>query len=156
MSIVFLVVAPITEELIFRGILLHRWTAKWGITPALLISALVFGILHANIIGLFVFGLMMALLYIKTRTLIVPMVCHSLNNLAAIALDFAAQNSGTPDTADILEQLRLYWWVGLVYIGLSAPWLITFIYKNWPKQSWCVPYLMNASQYQEIGRVKGD
>ncbi len=136
----FLVVAPVTEEFLFRGILLHRWTTKWGVTPALIISSILFGLLHANIIGLFVFGLMMALLYIKTRTLIVPIICHSLNNLAAIGLELASRSSSTTETVDTLTQLRAYWWVGIIYVALAAPWLFMFIYKNWPKQSSVMPY----------------
>lgn len=142
----FLVVAPVTEELLFRGILLHRWTAKWGIAPALFSSSLLFGILHANIIGLFVFGLMMTLLYLKTRTLIVPMVCHALNNLVAVGLGLVSTGSSTTEPVNALEQVRSNWWVGIVYVALSAPWLITFIYKNWPKPSLPLPYLSNAAQ----------
>jgi len=144
--ITVVLVAPVTEELLFRGILLHRWTAKWGITPALLLSSLLFGILHPNIIGLFVFGLMMALLYLKTRTLIVPIVCHSLNNLAAVGIGLVSNETGTTGNADILEQLHSYWSVGIIYITLSAPWLIYFIYKNWPNPSFRLPYSTNAEQ----------
>jgi hypothetical protein len=147
--VVVTVVAPLTEELIFRGILLHRWSAKWGITSALLISALLFAVLHANIIGLFVFGLMMALLYIKTRTLIVPILCHSLNNFVAIGLELVSISSGTPESVDILEQLHSDWWVGVVYIVLSAPWLISFIFKNWPKRGSYLPYFVNTAQSQD-------
>ena len=141
-----LIVAPVTEEFIFRGVLLHRWTAKWGVTPALLISALLFGLLHANIVGLFVFGLMMAVLYLKTRTLIVPIICHALNNLVAVGLELASQNSGTTEKFDVLTELRAYWWVGVVYIVLSAPWLITFLYNNWPKPSLPLPYFANSGR----------
>jgi hypothetical protein len=100
-------------------------------------------VLHVNIIGLFIFGLMMSLLYIKTRTLIVPIVCHVLNNLAALGLGVFSTSSNPTETVSILEQFRTYWWVGLVYVILSAPWLFTFIYKNWPKQRLCVPYFTN-------------
>ncbi|NES21988.1 MAG: CPBP family intramembrane metalloprotease [Symploca sp. SIO3E6] len=144
--ITVVVVAPITEELLFRGILLHRWAAKWGITPALLLTSLVFGILHPNIAGLFVFGLMMALLYLKTRTLIVPIICHALNNLAAVGLELLPKDASTTETADILEQLNAYWWVGMVYVVLSAPWLIDFIRKNWPKSVFDLPYFSNGEQ----------
>ncbi|NEP10754.1 MAG: CPBP family intramembrane metalloprotease [Symploca sp. SIO2C1] len=144
--ITVVVVARVTEELLFRGILLHRWTAKWGIIPALLLSSLLFGILHVNIIGLFVFGLMMALLYLKTRTLIVPIVCHSLNNLAAVGIGLLSDDTGITGSADILEQLHSYWWVGIIYIALSAPWLIYFIYQNWPNSSFPLPYSSNAEQ----------
>lgn len=142
--ITVVLVAPITEELLFRGILLHRWTAKWGITPALLLSSLLFGILHANIVGLSVFGLMMALLYLKTRTLIVPMICHSLNNLAAIGLELVGNEPSTTETADILDQLHSYWWVGIVYVVLSAPLLVYFIHQNWPHPSVRMPYFINS------------
>jgi hypothetical protein len=140
----FLVVAPVTEEFLFRGILLHRWTTKWGITPALIISSILFGLLHANIVGLFVFGLMMALLYIKTRALIVPIICHSLNNLAAIALELASRSSSTTETVDTLTQLQRYWWVGIIYVALAAPWLFMFIYRSWPKQSSAMPYFTDT------------
>jgi len=144
--ITVVVVAPITEELLFRGILLHRWTAKWGITPALLLTSLVFGILHANLVGLSVFGLMMALLYLKTRTLIVPIICHALNNLVAIGLELLPKDTNTTDPADILEQLNAYWWIGMVYVVLSAPWLIDFMLKNWPKSVLDLPYFSNGKQ----------
>jgi len=144
-----LVVAPVTEEFLFRGILLHRWTTKWGVTPALIISSILFGLLHANIIGLFVFGLMMALLYIKTRTLIVPIICHSLNNLAAIGLELASMSSSTTESINTLTQLRTYWWVGIIYVALAAPWLFMFIYKSWPKQSSTMPYFINTHAITE-------
>ncbi|HEY9638088.1 MAG TPA: CPBP family intramembrane glutamic endopeptidase [Coleofasciculaceae cyanobacterium] len=118
--IVVTLVAPITEELIFRGILLHRWAIKWGVTPGLLLSTSLFAVFHANIIGLFVFGLMMALLYIRTRTLIVPIVCHALNNFIVIGLELVSTTSNTVEPTDLLEQLHSYWWVGVVYSLFQA------------------------------------
>lgn len=60
--VTLVVIAPIVEELAFRGILLHRWTLKFGIHPALIGSALVFGVCHANPVGLSMFGLVMGVL----------------------------------------------------------------------------------------------
>ncbi|NET56267.1 MAG: CPBP family intramembrane metalloprotease [Symploca sp. SIO2E6] len=141
--ITIVVVAPVTEELLFRGILLHRWAAKWGIRPALLVTSLLFGILHTNVVGLSVFGLMMALLYIKTRTLIVPIVCHALNNLAAVGLGLIPNDTST---TDMLEQLHSEWWVGIIFVVLSAPLLISFISKNWPRPTFPLPYFSNGEQ----------
>lgn len=142
--ITIIVVAPITEELIFRGIIFQRWATKWGVTRSLIVSSLLFGILHANFIGLFIFGLMMALLYIKTRTLIVPIACHALNNLAAVGLDYVSRSSDPAETVEVLAQLDTYWWMGLIYIAISLPWLIVFISKNWPEGESSLPYLKNA------------
>ncbi|NJL48282.1 MAG: CPBP family intramembrane metalloprotease [Leptolyngbyaceae cyanobacterium SM2_5_2] len=66
MFISVVIVAPITEEFIFRGVLLHRWGVKWGIRRAILMTSVLFGLLHANLVGLFVFGVVMSLLYLST------------------------------------------------------------------------------------------
>jgi uncharacterized protein len=137
-------VAPPAEEFIFRGVLLNRWAAKWGIRPALVLSSLVFGILHANVIGLFVFGLVMGLLYIRTRTLWVPIACHALNNAIALSLGLVPENASN-QAATVLEQLRSQWWMGSVLLILSAPVIIWFLRHNWPVRHAPSPYLVNAS-----------
>jgi membrane protease YdiL (CAAX protease family) len=140
------IVAPIVEEFLFRGIILHRWAAKWGIKIALLLSSLVFGLLHDNIVGLSMFGFIMGLLYIKTRTLIVPIVCHALNNTAVVILEFLLIHFDTTKTVYTVEEFRSLWWLGVVYVMLSAPGLIYFIAKNWPNSRSLLPYFANASQ----------
>ncbi|MGB7311469.1 MAG: type II CAAX endopeptidase family protein, partial [Nodosilinea sp.] len=94
-----LVVAPITEEFIFRGVLLHRWSVKWGVRPAIVLTSVLFGVLHSNLIGLFVFGVVMSLLYLSTRSLLVPMVAHAINNAIASGVDFLA----TQPTANAID-----------------------------------------------------
>ncbi len=136
-----IVMAPITEEFIFRGILLHRWATKWGITPAILVSSFVFGCLHVNPVGLTVFGIVMALLYIKNRTLIVSMIAHAMNNFIVVAVQLFSSNSSQPQT----NSANSYLWTGLVCVALSAPFLIRFIYKKWPNQRVSLPYFANAS-----------
>ncbi|MBD2090875.1 CPBP family intramembrane metalloprotease [Microcoleus sp. FACHB-1515] len=137
--------APITEEFLFRGIILQRWATKWGIRPALIASSIVFGILHANFVGLSIFGLVMGLLYLKTRSLAVPIVCHALNNaLAAVSL-FAPETEDSASVTD-LAWLQQNWWVGLVLIAMSAPFLLRFIFKNYPRRDAELPYFLNRSQ----------
>jgi membrane protease YdiL (CAAX protease family) len=145
-AIALVVVAPITEEFIFRGIILQRWASKWGIQSALVASSLLFGILHANFVGLSIFGIVMGVLYIKTRTLIVPIACHAFNNSLAVAMSFLATDSKTTSAVDGLEQLRSNWWVGVVLMLISLPLLIRFLSRNWPRKNALLPYLVNASQ----------
>jgi membrane protease YdiL (CAAX protease family) len=147
--ITLVVVAPVTEELLFRGILLHRWTVKWGVRRAVLISSLVFAVLHGNIVGLFIFGLVMAVLYIKTGTLLVPIACHALNNGFVAVMALIAMNQGSAKTVHTIEQFRANVWAGLVFIALSAPWVIRFLYKNWPSQGWQAPYFTASRSEQE-------
>jgi len=140
------VIAPIAEEFIFRGVLFQCWAAQWGVRPALLASSLVFGVLHTNVIGLSMFGVVMGLLYIKTRTLIVPMACHALNNALVTALGVIPPTSNPDATLNNLEQFRQGWWIGLVLLGISLPWLVQFIRHNLPAKDAVMPYMVNARQ----------
>lgn len=144
-GITIVIVAPLVEELIFRGVLLQRWAVKWGIRTSLILSSVLFGILHANVVGLTMFGLIMGLLYIKTRTLLVPIACHALNNALALSMGLVPNDTTAAETVSQLDQLRANGWVGLILLALSAPWLVRFITKNWPRQDTPIPYLSNAS-----------
>lgn len=134
-----IVVAPITEEFIFRGILLHRWCSKWGIVPGILISSILFGFLHPNPIGLSVFGLVMALLYIKSRTLFIPVIAHAFNNIIAVVLQTVSFGAGEAENRIIYSNLI----PGLLYVFISAPFLVYFIYKNFPSRTTLLPYFAN-------------
>ena len=142
------IVAPITEEFLFRGIILQRWATKWNIQVALLLSSLFFGILHANFVGLSMFGLVMGVLYIKTRTLVVPIICHALNNLLAMGVSLLPNKPVTANSLNSLELLRSHLSFGLVLIAISLPLLINFLWRNWPRRDMVIPYLSNFSSHQ--------
>lgn len=145
LGIVLVVVAPITEELIFRGVLFQRWAVKWGIRPALIASSIIFGICHANVVGLTMFGLVMGLLYIRTRSLLIPMGCHALNNaIAGLALLAPNDNDGAVTTN--LAYFQTYGSIGLIMVSLTLPWLIWFITRNFPAKTTLIPYLMNKER----------
>lgn len=85
-------ISPISEELIFRGVFLNRLKLMFPTTVAILVSSLLFASLHTfgNIFSAFVFALCMAILYLKTDNIFVPICAHFLNNLFAesiLALD---------------------------------------------------------------------
>ena len=111
-SLAFCIVAPITEEFIFRGVILQRWATKWGIRAGLLSSSLLFGFLHPqNPIGLTLLGIILGVLYIKTRSLIVPIAFHAFNNILAV-LPQLLPRSSTSAPALTLQSLQSSWWIG--------------------------------------------
>ena len=149
MVFLLLVYAPVVEELIFRGVLLQRWSVKWGLRWGLLGSAVVFGVLHPNPVGLMVFGLVMGLLYVRTRSLWVPVFCHSLNNLAALGLDWILKLTGPESSAPAaLEDLQRSWWLGLLPMLVSLPMLWQFLRLSWPQKGDAIPYLLNGAQVE--------
>lgn len=145
-AIVLVVVAPITEEFLFRGIILQCWASKWGIQAGLLGSSLLFGIGHANFLGLSMVGMVLGLLYIRTRSLIVPIACHAMNNSFVVVMSLLNTVSMPTPTMNSLEQLRHSLWFGILFIVLSLPLLVRFVSQNWPRKDAAIPYFINSSQ----------
>jgi uncharacterized protein len=131
------IIAPITEEFIFRGIILNRWSEKWNVSTALIASSLFFGCLHIHPIGLSMFGLIMGLLYIQTKTLWIPIACHAFNNLIAFtAMSFSqpkATNSAAYSTK-WLQSMQFGWFAGAVILAISLIFLWPFIRQNFPSR----------------------
>lgn len=80
-----IIISPISEELIFRGVFLNRLRLAVPLTFAILISSLLFAALHSfgSIFSAFIFAICVAILYLKTDNIFVPMLAHFLNNLFA-------------------------------------------------------------------------
>ncbi|MEL6937205.1 MAG: type II CAAX endopeptidase family protein, partial [Cyanobacteria bacterium J06607_17] len=137
MLFVVIVFAPIAEEFVFRGVLLQRWAVRWNLPAGVVMSSVLFGILHVNNpLGLTMFGVIMALLYIRTRSLWAPIIAHALNNIVSVTPELL---SSTPQTFDIGD-FQQTWWVGLVGLCLAAPTLGHFIYRSWPQKTMQPPY----------------
>lgn len=82
-------VAPIAEELLFRGIL-YTYFRRWGIVTALIASTAIFVVLHFNALPIpatqLVGGLVFAIAYETSHNLITPITIHVLGNTALFAL----------------------------------------------------------------------
>ena len=78
------ILAPIAEELVFRGLIFARlkeWMKPW---LAMILSALIFGAYHGNIVQFvyaFFMGLILALIYYRTGTLFTCIAAHVVANL---------------------------------------------------------------------------
>ncbi|HET7869635.1 MAG TPA: CPBP family intramembrane glutamic endopeptidase [Actinomycetota bacterium] len=78
-GVVQLVVVPIGEESLFRGILYGGLRTRYSIAPAVVISAALFAFVHVNPVimpGIFIDGVALALAFEWRRTLAMPMVIH--------------------------------------------------------------------------------
>lgn len=133
-------VAPVVEEFLFRGIILQRLAVKWGITWGVLASSFIFGMLHLDIVGAFVFGIFMSIIYINTKTLLVPIACHLLNNALAFGVVITEFILEGGETATTVVQFQSDVWTGLIPLLISIPIVIYYLYKNWPKKDTKLPY----------------
>lgn len=87
--LLIVVAAPISEEVCFRGMLFGGLRERLPRLAAALISALIFGGLHATtgisaVPPLIIFGFVLALLYEKTGSIIPGILLHMLNNSVAL------------------------------------------------------------------------
>ena len=86
-SILMLVVlAPVMEEVLFRGILLESVRSKYNSGRAIVVSALMFGVIHfipQQVVNAFVIGLILGFIYVRTDSLWPVIIIHALNNAMA-------------------------------------------------------------------------
>lgn len=84
------VVAPLVEEFLFRGLLLKPLAERVGAPLAIGATALLFGLLHltdpAAVLPLIIFGVILALLRLRSGSLGPPVLLHAGNNLLAFVL----------------------------------------------------------------------
>lgn len=85
------ILGPIAEELIFRGLTYDRLRHYVSIPAAIIISALMFGAYHANVIQFIyasIMGILLAFYYEKSGSILAPVVAHMVMNAVAIPTFF--------------------------------------------------------------------
>jgi len=137
------ILAPIAEELFFRKLVIDRLDV-YGERAAVIVSALIFGLVHGNLTQFFyAFGLGLAFgyVYIKTRRIKYTIILHMLVNLLGSVVTLLALEND--DMAAIF---------GFVVLGMVAAGLVLFI-KNKKRiillpergvQRWASPAFFNV------------
>ncbi len=88
------IIAPVTEEIIFRGIFFKQLEAHFGLVVACVMSAVFFALIHAHLIAfvpLFIFAIILNLSFYYTKNLKIPIITHMIFNSMTIIyqLNFA-------------------------------------------------------------------
>lgn len=79
-----LVIAPIVEEVIFRGYMYRILKSKIPIIFAMIVSSTLFSLVHYNVLSyilLFVLSIFLTYIYERNGSIICPIIIHSLFNL---------------------------------------------------------------------------
>lgn len=122
------IVAPIVEELIFRGVIMHGFMRNYPKIIAIFVSALFFALFHLNpwqFPATFLLGLLLGWVMVITRNILACMIGHSINNLLVL-LSIEYWDEITRFSFFLLEkevQLNISYLVAgisLVLIGLLA------------------------------------
>lgn len=114
--IIALIVAPINEELICRGIVIERSKRSFGIIGCIVVSSLMFAFYHMNPIqGLYVLpmGIFWGYIAYKFNSVIIPIIGHIINNCIAMTIG---------NNIDFSK----YWW--LIILVFAASFAVLFVF----------------------------
>ncbi len=138
------IIAPIFEEIVFRGIFLTRISQKFGYGVGIFASSLLFGVLHMDgaIIGAFIFGVLLSIIYLKYKNILVNILIHGINNfIPTILFVFQKDEKIGNGSGELLSQMGLeggdsspFLGGGIFFILISIWYIIYFCIKNWPRK----------------------
>lgn len=100
------VIAPVCEEMLFRGAMLSAWESG-GTRRAIAVTAVLFAMLHGSIVGLpgeIIAGLILGALVVWTDSLYAGMAFHTVYNAVVLLLDY---KSSAPDMAESAAEVSL-------------------------------------------------
>lgn len=120
------ILAPVVEEIVFRGILFNLLNRKRGMATAMVVSSILFGVLHLEtMVPTAIIGFTLCFIYQKTGSLKLVMGAHMFNNLMAFSLPFLIGDLNTQDAAYLTLSLVLF----LLYVA-SSLYFVYYVLKN--------------------------
>ncbi len=85
------ILAPVFEELFFRGLVFHQLSKKVNVWVAALFSAVFFAAIHwswPEFLSLVIIGLVYAYLLNRSNSLLIPLIAHLIHNLITFMVYF--------------------------------------------------------------------
>lgn|GEM_PF-1455001 len=95
--LIVVVVAPIVEEMVFRGVVLASLRARWGDTAAIGASSFVFAAMHISLFSflpILAVAVVLSVLFIRSKSLWVSIACHSAFNGVGVVFLLALRARG--------------------------------------------------------------
>lgn len=112
--LLLVIIAPITEEIVYRGLILKGLLKHYSVKKAIIISSLLFAFMHFNIwqgVIAFVLGLLLAWIYIKTKSITPCILAHALHNflivLVSRSADINVQEAAVVQPEYIVSQILI-------------------------------------------------
>ncbi len=120
MLLLAVVMAPIFEEIVFRGII-QKGLINNGVKPtaAIWIAAVIFGLVHGNpwqFVGAVLLGVAMGIVYHRTGSLLLPILLHAFNNLIGSLLYYYTDSESIAIALNVSEFALLL--IGIVLFAL--------------------------------------
>lgn len=130
------ILAPIIEEIVFRGILLRRISFKFGVRKGVILSSIVFAVLHPGLGHIFSFiaGVVFSLIYLKYKNILINIITHACHNFVYFLITvFSAPFTNKNVDISNMES-NIYIFIGVLALVFSFRYLFKYIKENFPKK----------------------
>lgn len=124
-------VAPIFEEIIFRGKLYNILCVNSSPLIAALLSSLIFGIVHFEpivILSGFLSGMLFSYVYIRTKSIIAPIILHICNNAMAYALTILSYNEQS--LLELVNSEAYFFVIYICSVGIVASSMVGIVVRH--------------------------
>ncbi|WP_077399142.1 CPBP family intramembrane glutamic endopeptidase [Cellulophaga omnivescoria] len=105
------IIAPLFEELIFRGFIFKYLKKKYSFLLSAIISSVFFSVIHLNptrMLSVFVFGIICCFLYDRTKNIFFPILFHIVFNISSLILTKYFINYGSEEINTIYGENTLF------------------------------------------------
>ncbi len=125
-ALLAVVVAPLVEEVIFRGVLFRALADRINLSVGLVLSAAIFAVIHVEVVlsqpfalvGLFTVGFLLALAYHLTGNLMVAVLGHAVFNAISLGLTLLIDRLDLDELLDLeLAVAPTLGWLPLAGLG---------------------------------------
>lgn len=111
-------IAPLFEELVFRGVVLNDIRRSFGSFTAIIASALLFSVIHLNmaqILPAFLAGIVFGYVYVVSRSIWSVIILHMINNaLAYLFYSIVPKEDLSKSLSDIIQPQYIYY---IIYVS---------------------------------------
>ena len=122
-------------------VILYRLSTKYGNKKAIFFVCLFYSLSsYTNIIFTITYILIIILLYLRTRTLLIPAIYILLINILASIWRFINQQMYVAENSDFVTRFQSQLGLGIILTVISAPYLIYWLKKNWFRKNEQLPY----------------
>lgn len=127
------ILAPVLEEVLCRGIIFNRMREISNFYISALVSSLIWSAAHMNVVQGFtalLYGIFLAFLYEKFKTLWVPILSHGFFNLIAVVSGYIA---ALPENGQVLKEPVIDPSAALAAFTINfliSAWLILLLYRS--------------------------
>lgn len=151
--ILLLIVSPITEEMVFRSVILNRLIKKFNLCTGIVVSSIIFASFYAGsgIAGALALGIINCILYIKYKNILITIFINLINNAIVLISVVPFINKNMDELIITSNEVIMNIVLGSILCIAGIILLLKFINKNSLMLNKYDKYLKSTKECSELG-----